>query len=133
MIQKTRDYRPLNYKAWFSRFSLLSIVVLCAAKVAQAETLKTENFQVVITRNCPEGYVACDDVSYSGTNLSTGSTIDLTGRTLHTTCADGVSPCRFLGYEFRNGNYRYVVTQEGDLQVYRDGQQLLNEQGTWVP
>jgi hypothetical protein len=35
-------------------------------------------------------------------DLKTGQSIRLTGKTIHTTNAPGVTPGRFLGYEFRN-------------------------------
>ena len=96
-----------------------------------ADTLKTKNFTINITRNCPEGSVTCDNVSYRGVNVKTGAELQLTGKTLHSLGADGTTPGRFLGYEFQNKNYRYVVSEDGTLQIF-EGQKLLQEeQGTW--
>ena len=53
------------------------------------------------------------------------------GKTLHVTCADGVTPCRFIGYEFRRGAYLYMVWEDGRLEVSRSGTILLTEQGEW--
>jgi hypothetical protein len=111
--------------------TLLPLTLLVSAKSALAETLKTQNFSVTITRNCPEGSVTCNDVTYVGHDLNTGESIRLKGKTMQHLCADRLTPCRFLGYEFRNRNYRYVVTVDGNLQVYRDTKLLLDEQGTW--
>uniref|UniRef100_A0A0C1N4G6 Uncharacterized protein n=1 Tax=Tolypothrix bouteillei VB521301 TaxID=1479485 RepID=A0A0C1N4G6_9CYAN len=98
-------------------------------QVANAETLKTKNFNVKITRNCPEGYVTCNNVRYFGKNLKTGQSISLTGKTMHSTGADGVTPGRFLGYQFRNNNYVYQVTADGVLLVYQGKKLILKEQG----
>lgn len=111
--------------------ALLALARVLSAKCALGETLKTQNFSVTVTRNCPEGSVICNDVTYVGHDLNTGGSIRLKGKTMQHLCADKVTPCRFIGYEFRNKNYRYVVTIEGHLQVYRDGKLLLDEQGNW--
>jgi hypothetical protein len=107
--------------------------VLLLAKTVVAETLTTHNFRVDITRNCPEGYVTCNDVKYHGVNRKTGETIVLKGKSLHAPGRDGTTPGRFLGYEFLNRNYRYVVAIDGDrgrLMVYQGKKLLLNESGT---
>lgn len=98
---------------------------------ALADTLTTPSFSINIQSNCPEGSVTCNNVSYTGTNRRTGASIRLRGSTLNRLCADGVTPCQFLGYQFRNGQYRYLVTDDGTLQVYQGEQLLLEEQGTW--
>jgi hypothetical protein len=108
---------------------MTSLLVLSQA--ALADTLRTKDFRVTITNNCPEGEVACNNVNYHGVNVNTGASVQLLGRTLHTSCADGVTPCRFVGYEFSNGNYRYLVTEEGSLQVYQNGKLVLNQRGNW--
>lgn len=116
--------------------SALALCILSTTAIAlkvdavNAQTLKTKNFNVTITRNCPEGYITCDDVKYFGKNLNTGDSIRLTGKTIHRTCADGVTPCQFLGYEFHNGKHLYRVTQDGRLQVYKGKQLILQEKGT---
>jgi hypothetical protein len=120
----------LNFKKTILSFVLLPIATLpLFSSLANAETLKTKNFSVKITRNCPEGNVTCNNVTYSGKNLKTGASIRLTGKTIHTTCADGVTPCRFLGYEFRNNKYLYRVTAEGKLQVFQGKKLILQEEG----
>ncbi len=101
------------------------------AKADGADTLRTQDYTVTISRNCPEGNVVCDRVAYDGTNVKTGESLQLQGKTIHTTCADGVTPCRFMGYEFFNGDYRYVVTQDGHLQVFQDGTLILDQIGNW--
>lgn len=107
------------------------VVPLGLAQVAVAETLRTQDYDVIVTNNCIEGAVVCDDVTYYGSNVNTGESVQLQGRTLYRLCADGVTPCQFLGYEFFNGDYRYVVTEEGRLQVFLNGEVILDQQGTW--
>lgn len=123
----------LNQLGTIAKIALLPIAAVMFAQAASAGTLMTPNFQVQVSRNCGEGSVTCDNVSYTGTNIHTGATIQLKGRTLHTICADGVTPCRFLGYQFRNGEYTYIVTQDGRLIVEQGEQLLLDESGTWQP
>ena len=69
-------------------------------------------------------------------NKKNGATLELRGETMHTPCGDGVTPCRFLGYRFRNGKTHYFVWEDGDgekgtLEVRTDRQVLLTERGTW--
>lgn len=99
--------------------------------VAQADTLVTQDYVVTVAQNCPEGDVTCDDVTYSGINANTGDSLDLQGKTVHSTCADNTTPCQFIGYEFFNGPYRYFVNQNGTLQVFQNDQLILEQAGTW--
>lgn len=98
---------------------------------ARADTLTTPSFVIDIKVNCEEGNVSCDDVSYTGTSRKTGKSIKLRGKTMHTLCADGVTPCRFLGYEFRNGKTSYKVFEGGELSVTQGKKVILEEKGEW--
>lgn len=98
---------------------------------AGGDVLITPGFRVVVERHCPEGTVVCDQVSYLGQDRRSGASLRLTGSTMHSECADGVTPCRFLGYRFRNGNVTYEVGDDGLLRVTQAGKVLLEEQGTW--
>lgn len=102
------------------------------AEGAIADTLTTKQFRIEIQRNCAEGNVTCNRVSYRGKDLKTGKSIRLSGKTMHTKCADGVTPCRFIGYEFRNREYRYIVTEYGNLDIYQGKKLILSQPGTWV-
>ncbi len=99
--------------------------------VAQASTLVTQDYIVTISQNCVEGDVDCDNVTYYGVNTNTGASLDLQGRTVHAPCTDGITPCRFMGYEFFNGAYRYFVAQNGTLQIFQNGQRILEQSGYW--
>jgi hypothetical protein len=124
----------MNSYKFFGNSLFLSIVMvggICWG--ASARQLDTRSFQVEITSNCEEGVVVCDNVTYVGTERKTGKTIQLHGKTMHSICADGVTPCRFLGYEFRNGKYRYFVAEEGMLTVYQGRKLIVSEEGAWEP
>jgi hypothetical protein len=109
------------------------IAFLFALAHAQAgsQVLDTRSFTVNIEVNCPEGAVSCDDVIYIGKNKKSGKTIRLKGQTWHTLCADGVTPCRFMGYKFASGRFSYLVTDTGTLTVSRGRRTLIEEQGSW--
>jgi hypothetical protein len=115
-------------------FGVLATVISfgCLVEGAIADTLTTKGFKIDIKVNCAEGYVTCDRVSYRGEDLKTGKSLRLSGKTVHSTCADRVTPCRFLGYEFRHRNYRYIVTEGAVLEVYKGGKLLVSQQGTWA-
>lgn len=114
------------------------VIAASGITVAQAKDdapdpliLDTPGFIVRIEVRCPEGHVTCDDVAYRGESRRSGRAIFLKGRTLHTTCADGVTPCRFLGYRFRNGAHTYFVSDAGELVVTRGGKVIVRERGEW--
>ncbi|BDA66989.1 hypothetical protein RIVM261_029210 [Rivularia sp. IAM M-261] len=122
-----------NLKNTAKYFVLLPVIsATLFAGLANAETIKTNNFSVKITRNCAEGNVTCNNVTYVGKDLKTGKSIRLTGKTIHTRGADGRTPGRFLGYEFRNNKFLYRVTADNKLQVFKSGKLILQEQGTLV-
>ena len=73
-----------------------------------------------------------DDARYIGVSRKSGKVLTLKGRTLHTLGADGVTPSRFLGYEFRNGNTVYRVSQEGVLDVRQGEKVVVSEKGKWA-
>ena len=99
---------------------------------ASAAVLETPHYVVDISPQCEEGNVSCDRVAYQGKSKRSGQAITLEGRTWHSRCADGVTPCRFLGYRFENGNVTYYVHEDGRLRVVRGCDHVLvDEQGTW--
>jgi len=93
--------------------------------------LLTPGYEIRIDRLCPEGDVTCDHVRYHGTSRHSGRSIELMGRSLHTMCADGITPCHFVGYAFDNGDVRYLVTETGELRVTRGDEVLVRQQGRW--
>lgn len=118
--------------------ALLTYRAVCVAADTAYPTLTliTDSHEIRIVVRCSEGEVSCDRVSYHGIDTRTGKSIRLTGSTLHTTFADGVTPCRFLGYRFRGGNIVYSVLEDSDgetgtLVLSRDGKVLPQERGVW--
>jgi hypothetical protein len=96
-----------------------------------AEILETPSFLVTIDAGCAEGEVACKQAVYTGKSKKSGKSITLRGETLHSMCADGVTPCRFLGYRFKSGAIVYTVTEGGELIVNDRHKTLVHEQGVW--
>ncbi len=97
-----------------------------------AMELETDSYIISIDSQCEEGEVMCQNYFYSGRSKSSGDSIILQGSSWHLLCADGVSPCRFLGYKFLNGDVAYYVTEGGLLKVIQSGEKVLvSEQGTW--
>ncbi|WP_461535259.1 hypothetical protein [Spongorhabdus nitratireducens] len=94
--------------------------------------LETESHIISIDSKCSEGEVSCARYFYTGTNKTTGEVITLQGSSWHTTCNDGVTPCRFVGYKFSQGNTTYWVHQDGLFEVIQNSRQvLISEQGQW--
>ena len=88
-------------KAFFLGLALLG----SAQAAGRTYDFVTPSYGINIVANCAEGNVTCNNVTYVGRHLKTGQTIRLRGQTVHTLCADKVTPCRFVGYSFRNREY----------------------------
>lgn len=115
----------------FFCLGVLLTIVMSVAEQAYASTLTTPSFVIEITVNCAEGNVTCDNVTYVGTSKKTGKSITLRGKTKHSLCADGVTPCAFQGYEFANGKTYYRLLEDGSLLVVQGNKVLLEETGKW--
>lgn len=110
---------------------ILGLLAAASTRAGAVETLETPNYLVTIEQRCAEGNVSCDDVVYTGKSKRSGKAITLRGKTMHSTCADGVTPCRFQGYQFRSGKVRYIVGVDGSLTVQQGSKTLVNERGEW--
>jgi hypothetical protein len=109
----------------------LCLLYLVGLPAASALALETPHYRVQITPQCEEGEISCERVEYLGRHKDSGRSLKLLGRTHHTLCADGVTPCRFLGYLFRNGRTTYWVGEDGTLRVTVGKRLLLEESGQW--
>jgi hypothetical protein len=79
--------------------------------------------------------VVCDNVSYHAMSHKSANQLRLNGKSLFRMCADGVTPCQFLGYQFKNGNTTYTVwdlQDSGRLEVTQAGKALVDETGRWL-
>jgi hypothetical protein len=112
------------------RVPLFAIVLIFVAASSPADTLTTPSYKITIV-GCGEYEVSCDTVKYVGVSRKTGKSITLTGRTVHTTGPDGVTPAHFLGYEFKSGKTTYFVGEDGEFQVTQGTNILVEEHGTW--
>ena len=109
----------------------LAVVICQTTANAEAADLITKTYSIAITENCPEGEVGCRDVTYVGTNKTTGKSITLKGKAVMHMCPDRVTPCSHEGYEFKNGYIEYRVKPDGLLVVTRGAKVLVEEQGEW--
>ena len=113
------------------KYSVLAGIALSA--LASAETLTTPHHVVYIERGCEEGEVTCDRVRITYVSVGLEDERTVVGRTVHTMCADGVTPCAFQGYEFVGVDGRtYFIHQAGTLIITDgDGRQRVVEPGKW--
>jgi hypothetical protein len=117
--------------------SIIAMLISAASVAAEAATLTTPSYEVTITENCPEGDVACKDVTCSAVNRKTKKAMHLKGHRIVHNCRDdqgdgpGKTPCHPVGYEFRNGSTVYEVGDDGTLTVRRQTEVLLKEAGKW--
>lgn len=102
------------------------------SSVVSAETLITDNFTIRIEHMCEEGEVTCNTIKFIYSPIDVNKKETIMGKTMHTLCADGITPCRFQGYQFFADGAKYLIYNSGVLEVMdSEGNQLLVEQGTW--
>ena len=102
------------------------------SSVVFAETLTTDNFIIHVERGCEEGEVTCNTIKFIYSPVGVSKKQTVIGKTVHSLCADGVTPCRFQGYEFLADGAKYFIYNSGVLEVTdSEGNQLLVEQGKW--
>jgi len=110
-----------------------AVAALPIASTVNAAVLVTEQFVVVIVERCPEGDVACNNVSYTGVNRNTGEVVSLKGQAWVRMCADTVTPCEHVGWQFKNGEYTYRVRETPpSLEVERGGKTLIQQKAVWT-
>jgi hypothetical protein len=93
--------------------------------------LVTPSHDIRIVHDCPEGCVSCNRIRGRFVSRKTGDTVVLIGSTDHSKGADGVTPSRFRGWRFMNGDTSYGISADGILTVAMDGTAELREQGAW--
>lgn len=112
------------------KYSFFILVIL--SSVAFGETFVTDNFSIKIDNECEEGHVTCEAVKFTYATVGIEQKQIVIGKTIHSICADEVTPCAFQGYEFVADGGVYFIHSSGVLEITdKDGNQLLVEQGTW--
>lgn len=110
---------------------ILGLALLAVGSLAQAGYLVTDSYVMAIKSGCEEGNVTCDKTLLVMKSRSSGNTILMRGNTLHRMCADGVTPCQFVGYRFQHSGVTYTVFEPGKLLITRASETLLEESGHW--
>lgn len=111
---------------------LASIIVFLFSLSAHAESLITPSYEIAVEWKCGEGHVSCDNIEFKITNKNNGATNTYIGKSSHSVCADGVSPCKFQGYEFNVGELNYSLYVRGLIEIAKSNSEVvLSEQGEW--
>lgn len=91
----------------------------------------TPSREIVMVHDCPEGCVSCDKIKFRLTLKDTGQQQTFTGSTDHGKGVDGVTPSRFRGWRFRDGDMNYFISNDDQLTINKGGTTVLQEQGRW--
>lgn len=107
-------------------------VALIFSSLAYGEKFVSDNFSIEMEPQCAEGEVACSHIKFTITVPGAEKSSVIYGKSKYAMCADGVTPCRFQGYEFMSDGSRYFINSVG-LLVVTDEQDnvLLTEVGKW--
>ena len=110
----------------------IAVIFLCLVPlIANAETLVSESHEIAVEWKCGEGHVSCDNITFHVKNTAEGTSGTYRGRSMHSLCADGVSPCRFQGYTFSSGAKSYIIHVSGALEVVAGDTVVFSEEGEW--
>ena len=108
--------------------ALASLAIPMAVITAEAKDIySSKTYRFSIERRCQEGWVSCNNVQLEIYNKKTGENLRILGSTHHSTCADGISPCRFIGYIFKKDDLKIVIDYQ-NIVLIRNGTQILREQ-----
>ena len=114
-------------KAKFTLAAPLLLVTSVTAIHAQTKGMhSSKTYEFSIERRCEEGRVSCDNVLLKKLNKKTGERLKIIGATHHSKCADGFSPCRFVGYIFEKDGLRIFIDYQ-NIVVTRNGAEILRE------
>jgi len=110
-------------------YALIAIIAsTCFAPPAYSSgKYSTPTYELSIERSCAEGMISCDNVHMTLNNKNTKESISIIGSTVHTTCADGVTPCRFLGYKFQKDDLIYIITNQ-HLTIQKSKKEIVSEE-----
>lgn len=114
------------------KFLLGVLLIIPPALSWGGSVLLTPGYRITLTPTCYEGEVSCKKIQYHGISLKSGAQIELEGEVAHAFCADGVTPCRFIGYTFSNNGTTYTISETGMLRVTDSKDLLLQQQGKWI-
>ena len=118
----------MNRKAIAKQKYVLVFLLSCNVN---ADTFKTPSYEIEVG-SCPEGYVTCETIPVKLIEIATGKSSSYTASTLHTLCADGETPCRFLGYQFLAEDKWFYIYDTGSLEIRNnDDKVLMTEEGGW--
>jgi hypothetical protein len=117
--------------------SFLSSCLLCligtvVPQIAQAQTVVTKTYVLVITEHCEGGFLGCKNVDYVVVNRLTGASSRLKGIATVRNCLGTADPCEWTGWRFKSGAILYVVTSGLRLEVWRRGKLIVEEQGSYA-
>mgnify|MGYP000465112909 CR=1 FL=1 len=113
---------------------LAIIILLVLSGFTHADVLVTPSAKAIITQLCEEGEVTCSEVKLELVEVSSDTTLHAFGKTLHSTCSDGTTPCAFQGWEFyhQNGVASIFISPVGKVTMQnQDGEVTFEESGTW--
>ena len=119
---------------WTMKTTIIILCFLClfSGSAISAE-LVTQHYRLNVVVNCGEGQITCDDIDLTAINRQSQKIIFQTkGHTRHVMCADGITPCRFLGYECKIKNMTFFLAEDGTLTITADKSDIvINEKGEW--
>ena len=113
---------------------LAIIILLTLSSFSHPDVLVTPSAKAIINQLCEEGEVTCSKVKLELVEVSSGTTLHAFGKTMHSICSDGTTPCAFQGWEFynRNGVASIFITPAGKVTMQnQEGEVTFEESGTW--
>lgn len=107
--------------------ALLSLGISMTVSHAESrEVFGSRTYDFLIENRCKEGSVTCDNIVLEARNKNTGELLKAVGSTHHIRCTDGITPCRFIGYIFKQKDLEIFIDNQY-IQVTRKGEARLRE------
>jgi hypothetical protein len=128
-----RSAAQLARWAYMNRAALVFAFLWIGFSEANAQTVSTSKFFLVIHLHCPEENVFCDDVSFELVRKKDCKIFHPEGWREIRYCAHTDTPCQDMGYSFQLQGISYRVSES--IKVWatdRKGKEIWQEQGEFV-
>ena len=111
--------------------TILTLTMILTS-IAGAAVFESKTYSIKIEHNCPEGCVSCGKIDLSITNKRMKRTLEVAGKTEHSTSKDG-SPGQFWGYSCTTkSGMHFFIHGNGNLEITDPKDKLiLSELGKW--
>lgn len=98
------------------------------------DVVRTNTYYLTQIGRCEEYVVNCFDYTLIMYHRKTGELTQVKGESLHSLCADKVTPCQYLGTIFKKGEMKYFLNDGASaFKILKNNKVILEEKAKKIP